>query len=440
MIIKKILIINLFIILFATYNIAQEKLSLQDAIQKALINNYSISVAKNISEITDNNLSVGNAGFLPEINATAGYTKSNVTTKQEYSSGQIVDRTGAISNTNSAGISLSWTIFDGMKMFLALDGLDVYRNLGEIRFKKVIENTIANLINNYYDIFRLQKEIESLNKTITISEERLSIEKDKQLLGTASRFDVLQAQVDLNEDRSRLLRQELLLIDSKISFTQLLSEKPSYEFEIVEIQANNIDDYNFELLLNLAKEKNKDIKEAQLNLSLSELNLSLQKSERYPKLSFNAGYNYSQVENQAGLVLFNRSNGYNFGLTASLNIFNGFNTKRQIENAYLELKNSEINLIETEQVIEGELLKAFRRYENIYKILKHEEENRQAAKDKVDIAVERLRLGAISSFEFREAQKNLVDAESRFVTAQFQLNSAQTDILLLTGGFESYMK
>lgn len=437
---KNIFIFSLFILLIFNNNYSQETLNINQAIEKALKKNFSISVAKNILEINENNSSIGNAGFLPELNATAGYNRSEVNTRQEYSSGQIVDRTGAISTTNSAGISLSWTLFDGMKMFLALDGLNVYKTLGELQFKRTVENTVASVIKNYNEIIRLQKEIESIQNSISISEERLSIEKDKQLLGTASKFDVLQAQVDLNEDRSQLLRQELLLIDAKISLNRLMSESPNYEFNIEVNNELTIQTTPFETYLEQAAGNNKKLHEAAANVSLSELNLSLQKSERYPKLSFNAGYNFSRVENQAGLVLFNKSNGLNFGLTASINIFDGLNTKRKIENAYLELQNSRISYEEIENEIEGELLKVYRRYENVVKILKHEEENLSVAKERVEIAVERLRLGAISSFEFREAQKNLVDAESRFENAKFQLNSTYADILLLTGGFDSYMK
>ena len=60
----------------------QDTLSVSDAVQIALENNFSIRIAKNNAEIANNNNTIGNAGFLPNVNANGSFTRrvqNNVT-------------------------------------------------------------------------------------------------------------------------------------------------------------------------------------------------------------------------------------------------------------------------------------------------------------------------------------------------------------------------
>ena len=207
-------------LLFSTNVFSQKLLTIDDAVKTALGNNYSINIAKNEKEIADNNFSVGNAGFLPSLDADGSYTKTTNNTKQNYLNGTVVDRTGAKSTNYTAGIGLNWTIFDGLKMFASFDRLKELKKIGETNLKSEVENNISKIISTYYDIVREQQVLEVLEQSIKISEERLRIAQDKKQLGSASKFDLLQAQVDLNEDKSSLLTEELKLKQAKILILQ----------------------------------------------------------------------------------------------------------------------------------------------------------------------------------------------------------------------------
>ena len=169
------------------------------------------------------------------------------------------------------------------------------------------------------------------------------------------------------------------------------------------------------------------------NKIISELDISLLRSEIFPRISINAGYDYTRSESEAGLLRINRNNGFNYGITASLNLFNGLNTRQNIENAEINLKNYELAYKETEQLVEGDLSNAFNRYENRKKIVVLEKQNLVAAEENLDIALERLRLGNITPLEFRETQINLFGAKSRLVVAQFDAKSAETELLKICG-------
>lgn len=426
--------LNLFliIIIFSQFLFSQEVLTPEDAVRIALQNNYSISIAKNEAMIADNNYSIGNAGILPELDAAGSYSKSINNTTQEFFDGRRVERDGAVSSTLAAGISLNWTIFDGLGMFASLSRLKSLRETGEYNFKLQIEDNISGVLVTYYAIVRISEVLEVIKTNIQISEERVKLAANKLEVGSGSRFDLRQAQVNLNEDKSSLLREELNLSRAKILLSTFLGRKGSEDFNVIDTIIFRRDLVLEDLSLSL-KDHNSLLKISEVNRTISELDINLARSELFPRISLNAGYNFIESESEAGLLQINRNYGLNYGITASLNIFNGLNTKRNIENAQINLMNSELAFHEIKQLIEADLLNTFSRYENSKKIVDLEMQNLYAAEENLDIALERLKLGNITPLEFRETQINFFNAKSRLVTAQFEAKSAETELLKLSG-------
>lgn len=424
-------ILILFLI-FIGESFSQQLLSLQDAVKIALENNFSINIAKNKSIIADNDANIGNAGFLPNLDATGSYSKSQSDTKQEYFDGRTIDRTGAKSTNLSAGISLNWTVFDGFEMFGNLDLLKELNRIGKASYKSEIENNVAEVIDNYFNLIREKQVLDVIKETIRISEERVRIAESKKDVGSGSKFDLRQAQVDLNEDRSTLLKEELTYEQLKVMLNQLLGRDVNTDFDVEDTIIVN-ENLNYDELMNSALQKNSELFIAERNLELAEINISLARSELYPRISLSGGYNYLNSESGAGFIKTNKNYSLNFGVTASLNLFNGLNTRRKIENALVESDNSRLNYEMIKNSIEANLLNVYKKYLNSIKLIKLEEENLIIAEESVDIALERLKLGNITPLEFRETQRKLIDVKSRLVSAQYEAKTAETELLRLSG-------
>jgi outer membrane protein len=412
---------------------SQESLSLEGAVKIALQNNYSINIAKNEKEISDNNYSLGNAGFLPQLNATGSYAKSNNNTSQEYLSGQKISRDGAKSTNLSGDITLNWTIFDGFQMFASLNQLKELKKQGETNFKIAVENNISDVISTYYDIVRQKQVLAVIERSINISEERVRIAQDKKQLGSGSKFDLLQAQVDLNEDRSSLLNEELTLKQDKILLNRLLGRNVDFDFSLTDTVISINKNLSFEELSASIENRNSMLIQAKQNKNLADINLQLARSGWFPEISVFAGYDYVHSESEAGFIKSNTNKSINYGINASLNIFNGLNTNRNIENAKVSIKNSELSYEETKKIVDADLKNAFNAYENSLTLVNLETENLKAAEENSSIALERLRLGSIAPLDFRETQRKLIDAKSRLVGAQYEAKKAETQLLLLSG-------
>ncbi len=411
---------------------SQETLTLEKAIEITLSNNFSIRIARNESEIAENNSTIGNAGFLPTIDATGSYIKSSNDTKQEYFDGRTIDRTGAKSTNITAGMNLNWTIFDGLQMFGNLDALKELKRIGKINYKSEVENSIADVTETFYNLIREMQVLDVLKETITISEERVRISESKKDVGTGSKFDLRQAQVDLNEDRSNLLKEELTYEQLKVSLNQLMGRSVDSDFNLSDTILVNRN-LNLDELKSLTLDRNTTLDIAQKNLNLSEINLGLARSEWFPTISMIGGYNYTNSESEAGFVKSNKNYSLSYGISASLNLFNGLNTSRKIENAKIDVESSRLKFSQAKIFIEANLLNTYKKYLNSLQLIQLEEENLTIAEESVDIALERLKLGNITPLEFRETQRKLIDAKSRLVSAQFDAKTAETELLRISG-------
>ncbi len=431
----RVLNILLLLFLFTAVNsrvFAQESLSLEDAVKIALKNNYSINIARNESKIADNNSNIGNAGFLPSIDASGSYIKSNNDTKQEYFDGRTVDRNGAKSTNLNAGVDLNWTIFDGLGMFANLDMFKELKRIGEDNFRAEVETNIAGVIETYYNIIREKQVLVVLKQAIEISEERVRIAESKKDVGTGSKFDLRQAQVDLNEDRSNLLKEELTYEQLKVNLNQLMGREVNNDFNVADtiLVDKNL---NFDDLKNRTAEKNTTLQIAKKNLNLSEINLRLARAELFPQISLVGGYDYTKSESEAGFIKSNNNYSLSYGVSANLNLFNGLNTRRKIENAEIGIENSQLTYDQVKTGVDADLLNTYKKYLSSLKLVELEEENLKVALESVDIALEKLKLGNITPLEFRETQRKLINAKSRLVSAQYDAKSAETELLRLSG-------
>jgi len=237
--------------------------------------------------------------------------------------------------------------------------------------------------------------------------------------------------VDLNSDMNTLLKQEIELKNAKVNLNLLLGRNPDIDFDITDtIKIQNL---SLEDLLLKANENNRSILIARKNKNLARLNLSSVRAKLFPRVDFFVGYNFIRSQSQAGFIALNQNLGLNYGISLSFNLFDGFNTVREHENARVELLSSEVKYEQVKSNVEAQILKLYETYTTSLKLIELEKENLEIARENVEIAMERYRLGILTPLELREAQKAYIDAESRLISALYQAKVAETNLLKLTG-------
>ncbi|MFC2114802.1 TolC family protein, partial [Bacteroidota bacterium] len=410
----------------------QEELKLDDAIRLSLENNYAIKVVLKTVEISDNNLSIGNSGMLPQINANGSVSNSNQDSKLELSTGQNIDKKDNVSNALRGSVDLNWTIFDGFGMFVSYNRLKELKELGDIQAQVAIENTINALISVFYECLRLQHNLNAFQENLVLSSERLQRIEDKYSYGAAVQLEVLKATVDRNSDSSTYLQTLIALNSLKRNLNFLMGRDPSTEFSLLSDE-KLLPDYELGLLHETALKSNSSINQGLQNQKISELEYKLIKSSRLPRISLTANYGYNKSTADAGIMTLNQNVGLTAGVGASINLFDGFKKNTQIQNARVNMEIQQIQLDELKSELEMNLQNALENYQRRLEIWKMELESYSTAQQNFNRTSDNYKLGISTSIELREAQLNLLRTKNGINDAYFQAKLAESQLHLLTG-------
>ena len=423
----------LLLMCFSIYNgNAQEVLTLENAVKIALENNYEIKISKNDLRIDQSNVAYGNAGMLPKLTANVVDNNNVQNTSQTRIDGTVNELDNAKNNNLTYGVGLDWTIFDGFKMFAKLDQFKTLQKLGEAELKLTIITKISVVNATYYDLVQQQQQLAALDSSIIISNQRVELAKNRYTIGKASKLEVLNAQVDLNTDTTMLLRQKELYANTKTLLNQILARDPKTDFKVIEQIA--VDDKLLLPELQSLAEKQNPVLEAQiLNKKVAELQLKQVKGDRYPIIRLNSAYNFSESESSLGFVTQSSSKGFNYGFSATLNLFDGFAQNRNEKIAKIQLENSTIAIEQQTQALATTLTTSYQTYLTNLELSKLEEKNEAIAKQNLDITLEKFRIGTIATLEFRTAQLNYINAKVRNSNAQFQAKLSEIALKELAG-------
>ncbi|WP_394774548.1 TolC family protein [Flavobacterium sp.] len=428
----KILFSSLIVFLCIAKTNAQEVLTIEDAMKIALENNFEIKIAKNNSKISETNVTVGNAGMLPVATASVTDNNSVQNSSQTRQDGTSTSLNNAKNNSLNYGVSLGWTVFDGMKMFARLDQLKELQKLGDAELKRTVLTKIGQVNSAYYDLVQQQQQLSALDTTIVISKQRLTLAQNRFTIGKASKLEVLNAQVDLNSDQAAIIRQKESYKNAKILLNQYLARDPQIDFTVTnEVTVDNklvlID------LMDLAKKQNPALESQIINKRIAELQLKQVKADRYPIVNLTSGYNISESQSSLGFTSESSAKGFNYGFNATLNIFDGLNQHRNEKVAKLQIENSQIAIDQQNMILNTQLSTAFQTYLTNLELIELEEDNEAIAKQNLDITLDKFRIGTITTIDFRTAQLNYVNAKVRYSNAQYEAKLSEIALKELAG-------
>ena len=413
---------------------SQEMLTVEDAVKIALENNYEIKIASNDLKIDQQNVSLANAGILPNLSANITNNNSILDTKQTQGDGTERELDNARNLNLTYGVALNWTVFDGMRMFARHNQLKELEKFGDAELKLTILTKISDVITTYYDIVQQQQQLSALDTTIVISNVRVTTATNRYTIGKASKLEVLNAQVDLNTDTTEFLRQKELYANTKIQLNQILARDPNIDFKVKE-EVQIDESLLLPDLMILAEKQNPQLQAQVINKRVAELELKQIKGDRYPTVNISSGYNFTRSEASLGFITQSSGKGFVYGINATMNIFNGGLQNRNEKIAKLQIENSQILIDQQKLALNTQLSTAYQTYMTNLQLSKLEAKNEEIAKQNMDITFEKFRIGTITTttLEFRTAQINYINAKVRNSSAQYQAKISEIALKELAG-------
>lgn len=423
-------IVFLFIIGFSSQ--AQDLLTLENAVKIALENNYDIKIAQNNAKIDATNNSLANAGMLPILTANLTNNNSQLNTKQTQGDGTVRELDGAKNMSLTYGVGLDWTIFDGMRMFAKKEQLDLLEQQGKAELQAAMLTKISDVYLTYFDLVQQQQVIASIDTAIVISNQRLTTAQNRFTIGKASKLEVLNAQVDLNSDKSLLLKQKELFRTTQIKLNALLIRDVLTDFKVakeITLEQNIV----FEDIKATAEKQNPQLQAQILSKKVADLNLKQVKGNRYPTVRLTSGYNFTRSEASLGFITQSSGQGFVYGVTASVPIFNGFLQNKNEKAAQYQVENASFLLEQQKLDLEAQLATLYASYQTNLALVQIEEKNLEIAKQNLDITLAKFKIGTITTIEFRTAQQNFVEASVRYSNAQYITKLAEINLKELAG-------
>jgi outer membrane protein TolC len=407
-------------------------LTAQDAVKIAIENNYGIIISKNEIEIGSINNNWANAGAIPLVSATASKTIGVNNLQQKLSNGTVTRKNGNTTQNLNAGLAVTWRVFDGFKMFATKKKLEELERTGEYAFRKNLNETVYNVISSYYDIVTLEEQKNATLEQIVLYTDRYNLARRRFEIGTGAKYEVLEAQVDLNEQRSNLLSLQNSIAVAKSSFSNLLGKNPDTSFNVVDtILVMPLPPYAD--VQNKIIKQNPDVLLANSHLLVLGQEKKEANSARLPTVELNGFYNFARNSNGAGFTLFNQTYGPSGSVGISVPLFSGILVKKQLQISDIQIKNQKITIGQTKNNIETALKNAYINYNNALKAIELEKNNLLLATENITIATERYKKLNITSVELRQIQISYNDAKNRLYNALYQAKIAQATVALLEG-------
>jgi len=411
-----------------------DTLRLDVAVQRALDDNQQAQIARRQVDIAENNVSVGNAGFLPTVTGQANYVRTRTNSDQTFLNGETQSSDGARSTQKDAGVDLRWTVFDGLRPFATYDRLGAERDRQAAATTEEVEALVADVIEGYYDVARQQRQVDVLREAVAISRERLRIVEVRNEVGSASDLEVRQARVDLNADSAQVLRQQTELVNAKSRLNQLLGRSGDASVRYAVTSSIEVDtSLGYSPLQQTALQKSPALAQARQALQAAKAERRETRADFFPTIDLTAGYGYSQLDAESGFLQQSTSTDLTYGVSLTFDLFDGLNRWRRTQNAAIRATNARLAVEDVRSRLTTELTSAYERYQNRLRLVELERENLEAVRANVDVALEQFELGTITSVELREVQEQFIQAESRLLTAQFEAKQAEVELLRLSG-------
>ena len=434
---NKICALSAILTATCVFGIQSQELTKQEAIRLTLENNFGIVVATNNIEIAENNKSVLNSGYLPSLTANAGANYQSASTTTSFPSGERedIEINDAETQRYNASLNLNYTLFDGLGRFYNYKRLKEQYNLSELQARETIENTILQLFTVYYEVARLTENEQILEETLKISRERVTRSSYQFDYGQGTKLNVLNAEVDVANDSINLLNLRQQLRNTKRDLNLILNEEMEKSFS-VDTTIAFISSLQMNTYLDESIDNNVTLLQNESNIRISEYDVKVSKSGYLPTVGLTGSYGWNESRNPPSAFFSgNVADSYTLaaGLSLTWNLFDGGGTITRVKNAKIGLENQEILKNQIELEVKRDIANALGNYENRLKVYEIQQQNVITNQNNFERSQERFKLGQITSIEFRQAQINLIQAETNKTLAKYDAKLAELQLLQLTG-------
>ncbi len=420
----------------------QQQLSIDDAVKLARANNPGFQRTLNDVEVAEAEVRQRWGSFLPSVSADlrfSGFNSSRLTGEDDY--GQPVQLPQAVDIKGSSaqqGIGLSMTLFDGGGVVRELSAARAQVAASNARIQSEALRLTGEVTRQYYGSLRASKLIEVEKQLLASARERLS--RTEQLLRVAgsSPVDVLGARAEVASQEQALARSEADARKELLLLQEMIGVQGDVAYQLTSDLPHPFDPKSISLPDLVARAVNgaPDVLAAQASARAADQQAGAARARRLPSISASAGYGRSMsLSSYDAMFEMNPQNrAFNFGLSASVPLFNGFQTSATIARADASRDDARLDQRIAVLRAERQVRSAYIDVTSAHKLLELAERKAALSRERLELAQEQYRNGAMSFAELQIVIDRTASAEREVVDARAQYASNVSLLEQYVGG------
>lgn len=409
-------------------------LTINDCIQIAIKNNSNLKNAQRRVDIAGTNVTSARSNILPSLSASlnpsrtfqsaALYTRD--VPRQNPETGEITfvqQQSITQESTTSfftSSLSISQTIYDGGRWWNQIKQANRNYSSEEYSYENTRKQTIATLVQRYYEYIKSMKLLEVFQQAVESSREQLKKTEVMYELGAVAQADVFRGKVNLGQDMTNLISQQNIVNLNRNNLNIAMARNPGTPIEIVE---TNLEieplDRTLEETWSMAEQMNPELKSLEERMSASDYGVKMSKANFLPRITFSANYGRSNSKFDQLYSPIDKNYQIRGSISLSWNIFNGFSDAASIDRANLNYYIDRENLINRKLTLRNEIEQAFLNLQANKEIELINLDNIQSAEEDLRLNEERYRVGAGTLLEIVISRVSLTRARATLISTKY---------------------
>ncbi|MFH0775633.1 MAG: TolC family protein [bacterium] len=441
---KSVSIIVILLLAFSSVYAQSNPLTLKECIQIALDNSSKIATAKRSLDTAQLEVKDARAGYLPGLGISAGYNINDTYDKIEWTEKHY-----------DARLSLTETFYDNGQTSAKIEQAKARLTSAQLDFQKIQDDLVLEVIKNYYTLLKAQGMLKVKEEGLKQAQTHLNLAKARYDAGSVPKSDILKAEVEVSGAELDSIEAENTLSLARADLNNCLGIDLNTPILIVDIEEplmisgdtkkkaassnpeprtpNPEIDMTLDECLSYALKNRPEIKKAEINLKINEINLKLAQKEVWPSIALEGSYN-TDIDQLINKYDWDESTGWEIGIKASLPIFDAGKAKRGVTKAKLNLANTKTNADQLKKEIALEVKKAYLTAKSQKKVIETTEKQLSQAKESFESTQGRYSSGVAPIYEVTDAQASLNNARTNYVRAIYDYQIAIFTLKKVIGG------
>lgn len=416
--------------------VSELRLSLRDAIQAAIDNNVNVQLLKERIAAAQAQADTSLGALLPNV---SGFVNGRNQTVNLAAFGLPADRLAGLGLTRS--VTEPFEVYDAratlVQNIFSLSLIQRWRaaktgvNVAGLEAEVTKRDVMATVGLLYIEALRADEASKARQADIELSQQLLKLARDRRAAGIATGLDVTREEVQLENNKQRLLVSQNEQESARLNLIRALGI--AFEVRLVltdELKFVPSEPLRAEDALTIAREQRLELRVQENRQRLAALSLSSVASERLPSLSLNGDYGWIGVKPEDALAT--RS----IGLMFSVPIFDGGQREGRISETRSRVRQEYIRMKDVSDQVTLEVRNALLTLESSTQQVAVSEKGMELALKELTFARDRFAAGLTTNIEVTNAQTSVARARDNQIEALFRFNASRINLARAKGEIE----